>query len=142
MPGTTLYGGVIWGRKMCQVQLYMVVLFGEGRCSWYNSIWWCYLGREDVPETTVYGCVIREWKMYQIPLYDGVIGERSCIRTSLYGGVIADSPSWFCYLGRQDAPGTTLYGGVIWGGKMYQKFRTSLYGGVMGEGRFTRHNSV
>ena len=55
VPGTTLYGGVIWGRKMCQIQLYMVVLFGEGRCARYNSIWWCYLGKEDVPGTTVYG---------------------------------------------------------------------------------------
>ena len=113
MPGTTLYGGVIWGRKMCQVQLYMVVLFGKGRCSRYNSIWWCYLGKEDVPGTTLYGGVIS--------------GREDVLGTTLYGGVI---------LGREDVLGTTLYGGVIWGGKMFQK---QLYMVVLlGNGKCTK----
>ena len=63
----------------------MVVLFGEGRCSRYNSIWWCYLGREDVLGTTLYGGVIlgRE-DVLGTTLYDCVIWGGKMFQKQLY----------------------------------------------------------
>ena len=66
--------------------------------------------------------------MYQKQLCIVVLlGEGRCTK---------NSPVWWCYciFPCMGLPGATLYGGVIWGGKMYKKFRTSLYGCVIGGG--------